>query len=119
MRLSILSQLATTSVTALLVASLKTWTPSCRSSATACRPRSLSRHCVRFLAMLLPIVLGLTQDRYYKLTSEALRVCSEICKVLRPDPPNVEFEFRALSCRGPWLSTHREEDGRRSRHGAL
>ena len=33
-------------------------------------------------------------DRYYKITCEALRVCSEIIRVMRPDPPAAMFDFK-------------------------
>ena len=46
-----------------------------------------------YISSLLPSVLTLVSDRYYKLTSEALRVTSEIVRVLRPDPPASCFGF--------------------------
>ena len=47
------------------------------------------------LRALQPPVIALVSDRYYKITAEALRVASEIVRVLRPEPPAVDFaEFR-------------------------
>jgi len=48
------------------------------------------------VAHLLPIVLTLVNDRYYKITAEALRVCTGFVKVLRPYPPAEDFAFRPL-----------------------
>ena len=50
-------------------------------------PDTLQPH----LDSLIPMVLTLVGDRYYKLTSEALRVTSEIVRVLRPNPPVSSF----------------------------
>jgi len=44
--------------------------------------------------VLLPIVLKLIEDRYYKITAESLRVTSEIAKIMRPNPPVVDFDFK-------------------------
>ena len=38
--------------------------------------------------------LGEVHERYYKLTAEALRVCCELVRVLRPEPPAADFDFR-------------------------
>ena len=47
------------------------------------------------LRALQPPVIALVSDRYYKITAEALRVASEIVRVLRPEPPAVDFaDFR-------------------------
>jgi len=43
------------------------------------------------LRALQPPVIALVSDRYYKITAEALRVASEIVRVLRPEPPAVDF----------------------------
>jgi len=45
------------------------------------------------IASLLPSIASLVNDRYYKITAEALRVCSEIVRVLRPDPPATTFDY--------------------------
>eukprot|EP00967_Tisochrysis_lutea_P001738 scaffold2222_cov28-Tisochrysis_lutea.AAC.4 len=45
------------------------------------------------VATLVPTVLALVDDRYYKITAEALRVTSEIVRVLRPNPPESSFDF--------------------------
>lgn len=46
-------------------------------------------HC----ATLVPAVLVLVDDRYYKITAESLRVTAELIRVLRPAPPEVGFDF--------------------------
>ena len=47
------------------------------------------------LRALQPPVIALVSDRYYKITAEVLRVASEIVRVLRPEPPAVDFaDFR-------------------------
>ena len=38
-------------------------------------------------------MLQLVDDRYYKIAAEALRVCSEFVRVLRPAPPAVDFDY--------------------------
>mmetsp|Transcript_29072 Transcript_29072/g.74799 ORF Transcript_29072/g.74799 Transcript_29072/m.74799 type:complete len:1233 (+) Transcript_29072:80-3778(+) len=48
-----------------------------------------------FVATVLPSVLVLANDRYYKTVAEALRVCTEIVTVLRPNPPEVSFAYDA------------------------
>mmetsp|Transcript_50664 Transcript_50664/g.169198 ORF Transcript_50664/g.169198 Transcript_50664/m.169198 type:complete len:920 (+) Transcript_50664:2-2761(+) len=48
-------------------------------------------------ATLVPTVLSLVEDRYYKITAEALRVSAELARVLRPSPPDPPtFDFAAL-----------------------
>ncbi|KAL1495813.1 hypothetical protein AB1Y20_016673 [Prymnesium parvum] len=49
-----------------------------------------------YASVLLPSTLSLVNDRYYKIAAEALRVCSEFVRVLRPSPPAVEFDYRPL-----------------------
>jgi cullin-associated NEDD8-dissociated protein 1 len=46
-------------------------------------------HC----AALVPAVLSLVDDRYYKITAESLRVIAELVRVLRPAPPEAGFKF--------------------------
>ena len=46
------------------------------------------------LAALQPPVIALVSDRYYKITAEALRVASELVKVMRPEPPKADFDFK-------------------------
>jgi cullin-associated NEDD8-dissociated protein 1 len=43
---------------------------------------------------LLPPVIRQVGERYYKLTAEALRVCCELVRVLRPEPPAASFDFK-------------------------
>lgn len=47
-------------------------------------------------ALLLPSALRLVNDRYYKIAAEALRVCSEFVRLLRPPPPAIEFDYSPL-----------------------
>ena len=51
-----------------------------------CRARAAARGCSQLIALV--------DDRYYKITCEALRVCSEIIRVMRPDPPAAMFDFK-------------------------
>ena len=46
--------------------------------------------------LLLPSALRLVDDRYYKIAAEALRVCSEYVRVLRPSPPAADFDYKVL-----------------------
>tara|TARA_B110001452_G_scaffold18888_1_gene15310 strand:+ start:241 stop:3870 length:3630 start_codon:yes stop_codon:yes gene_type:complete len=46
------------------------------------------------LAALQPPVIALVSDRYYKITAEALRVAAELVKVMRPEPPKADFDFK-------------------------
>lgn len=39
------------------------------------------------LAALAPPVAAAASERYYKVGSEALRACSAVCRVIRPDAP--------------------------------
>lgn len=48
-----------------------------------------------YIATLLPSVVSLADDRYYKTIAEALRVCTEIVRILRPSPPEVTFSYDA------------------------
>jgi len=48
-----------------------------------------------YVATLLPSVVTLADDRYYKTVAEALRVCTEIVRLLRPSPPDVSFSYDA------------------------
>jgi cullin-associated NEDD8-dissociated protein 1 len=45
------------------------------------------------VALLLPSVVSLADDRYYKTVAEALRVLSEFVRMLRPDPPRISFAY--------------------------
>ena len=49
-----------------------------------------------YMASLLPPIVALADDRYYKTVAEALRVLSEVVRLLRPDPPAVTFKYDAL-----------------------
>jgi len=48
-----------------------------------------------YVATLLPSVVSLADDRYYKTIAEALRVCTEIVRLIRPSPPEVTFSYDA------------------------
>jgi len=48
-----------------------------------------------YVGTLLPSVVALADDRYYKTIAEALRVCTEIVRLLRPSPPEVTFSYDA------------------------
>ena len=48
------------------------------------------------LAALLPAIVSLADDRYYKTVAEALRVLSAVVQQLRPDPPAKSFAYDAL-----------------------
>jgi cullin-associated NEDD8-dissociated protein 1 len=45
------------------------------------------------VATVLPSVLALADDRYYKTVAEALRVCTELVCILRPNPPDKSFAY--------------------------
>ena len=45
--------------------------------------------------VLIPPVVALADDRYYKTVSEALRVLSEIVQLLRPEPPASSFAYES------------------------
>ena len=47
------------------------------------------------VATVLPSVLALADDRYYKTVAEALRVCTELVCILRPNPPDKSFAYDA------------------------
>lgn len=44
-------------------------------------------------ALAMP-VLAAVSERYYKVTSEALRVCGELVKAIRPDVKKTSFDFK-------------------------
>ena len=46
-----------------------------------------------YLPTLLPAVTALADDRYYKTIAEALRVCTELVRLLRPEPPAKSFAY--------------------------
>jgi cullin-associated NEDD8-dissociated protein 1 len=49
-----------------------------------------------YLSSILPPVVSLADDRYYRTVAEALRVLCEVVKVFRPSPPSVGFAYDAL-----------------------
>ena len=50
-----------------------------------------------YLASLLPPIVALAGDRYYKTVAEALRVLSEVVRLLRPSPPAAPgFDYASL-----------------------
>lgn len=49
-----------------------------------------------YLCSLVPSVVVLASDRYYKTAAEALRVLSEVVRLLRPNPPETLFDYEEL-----------------------
>lgn len=62
--------------------------------------QSLSSHppqtFMPYFPSLLPPMIVLADDRYYKTVAEALRVLSEVVSLLRPNPPENPFEYEEL-----------------------
>ncbi|XP_038681962.1 cullin-associated NEDD8-dissociated protein 1-like isoform X2 [Tripterygium wilfordii] len=47
-----------------------------------------------YIKEFLAPVLSAVSERYYKVTAEALRVCGELVRILRPNTEDIDFDFK-------------------------